>query len=220
MDPIDEATLRALAEMADEHLASAPSTPADHITLGGALPDAKHRALLDAVLATEARFERRDTEGRRAAVLLGGLGELEPLAALLRDLTIPLARRFGLDPARLEPPAGGELVVSVHRHGEFFGAHPDVRDPRQEPGERALTCVYHLHRLPRPFEGGELRLYDHVVVGGRPVPVAAHLDVPVEDNSLVAYLPTTRHEVLTVRSPEDRSFAAGRFAVIGHATWR
>jgi hypothetical protein len=84
--------------------------------------------------------------------------------------------------------------------------------------ERILTFVYYLHRQPAAFTGGELRLYDRWMVGGRPRAAPSFATFAPTDNTLLAYLPSSRHEVVTVRCPSG-TFANRRFAVSGFGMW-
>lgn len=59
-------------------------------------------------------------------------------------------------------------VLTAHGEGGHFGIHTDASRVRDV--SRALSAVYYLHRTPRGFGGGQLRLYDTVVDDGRARP--------------------------------------------------
>ncbi|WP_256098241.1 2OG-Fe(II) oxygenase, partial [Streptomyces sp. MnatMP-M17] len=48
--------------------------------------------------------------------------------------------------------------LNVHNDGDFYRSHQDTS--AEFAPRRLLTFVYYLHRTPRPFGGGELRVFD------------------------------------------------------------
>ncbi|MFJ3877126.1 2OG-Fe(II) oxygenase [Streptomyces sp. NPDC090077] len=108
--------------------------------------------------------------------------------------------------------------LNVHNDGDFYRAHQDV-GPQDFASRRLLTFVYYLHRTPRPFEGGALRLYDGATSlhpGGRPLTWQDRTwqDWPPEHDSIVFFLPDKWHEVRTVTCP-GKETRNSRFAVNG-----
>lgn len=125
--------------------------------------------------------------------------------AVLPDLWDRLAMT-PFEPGRVEAQA------TVHRDGDFYGVHRDW-DPHGPTATRRLSFVYYLHRMPRPYTGGDLLLYDTACGLGHHRPWAFTRLTPL-DNSLVLFPSQVMHEVTPVRlaggDPAD-----GRFTVNG-----
>ncbi len=106
--------------------------------------------------------------------------------------------------------------LNVHNDGDFYRSHQDTSvefAPR-----RLLTFVYYLHRTPRPFEGGELRVFDavlplHTDTAGK-WQERSWRDFEPEHDSIVFFRPTAWHEVRPVGCP-SKQHADSRFAVNG-----
>ncbi|WP_441248354.1 2OG-Fe(II) oxygenase [Kitasatospora sp. McL0602] len=106
--------------------------------------------------------------------------------------------------------------LNVHNDGDFYRAHQDTS--AEYAPRRLLTFVYYLHRTPRPFHGGELRVFD--------VALPLHTDAAggweertwrdwePEHDSIVFFRPTAWHEVRPVTCP-SRQHPDSRFAVNG-----
>jgi hypothetical protein len=108
-------------------------------------------------------------------------------------------------------PIGGiEIQATASGDGDLFRTHLD-----EEPdGSRAISFVYFLHREPRRFSGGELRVYETRMIDGKPVPVDhGHTLVP-RLNTIVFFPSRHQHEVLPVRVP-SKEFADSRFTING-----
>ncbi|MFI6588313.1 2OG-Fe(II) oxygenase [Embleya sp. NPDC050493] len=106
--------------------------------------------------------------------------------------------------------------LNVHNDGDFYRPHQDS-STEFEP-RRLLTFVYYLHRTPRPFGGGELRVFDavlplHTDTAGE-WQERSWRDWQPEHDSIVFFRPTAWHEVRPVDCP-SRRHADSRFAVNG-----
>ncbi|WP_424639738.1 2OG-Fe(II) oxygenase [Embleya sp. AB8] len=109
-----------------------------------------------------------------------------------------------------------DFSLNVHNDGDFYRPHQDT-DTEFAP-RRLLTFVYYLHRTPRPFDGGELRVFDavlplHTDTTGK-WQERSWRDWEPEHDSIVFFLPTAWHEVRPVGCP-SRRHADSRFAVNG-----
>jgi hypothetical protein len=106
--------------------------------------------------------------------------------------------------------------LNMHNDGDFYRAHQDTDGVQYT--DRVLTFVYYLHRTPRPFQGGELRVFD----SAKPVHATrterwadrTWRDWEPEHDSIVFFRPTIWHEVRKVTCP-DRRPENSRFAVNG-----
>ncbi|MFD3663708.1 2OG-Fe(II) oxygenase [Streptomyces sp. NPDC058659] len=134
------------------------------------------------------------------------------LLAAIEDVREAVEHTLGVDCRYTEPRYG----LNVHNDGDFYRPHQDTSAayaPR-----RLLTFVYYLHRTPRPFDGGELRVFDaalplHMEPTGD-WEERSWRDWEPEHDSIVFFLPTAWHEVRPVVCP-GRQHADSRFAVNG-----
>lgn len=117
-----------------------------------------------------------------------------------RALGIPV---FPLAPIESQLTAAGD--------GYYFKVHTD--EAPDVP--RVLTCVYYLHRQPRGFAGGELRLYDVIEEGDARRSAETFTALAPVANRLVVFPSNEFHEALPVRCP-SKAFEDNRFAV---TTW-
>ncbi|MFD8210091.1 2OG-Fe(II) oxygenase [Streptomyces sp. NPDC059695] len=134
------------------------------------------------------------------------------LLAAIDDVREAVEHTLGIDCRHTEPSYG----LNVHNDGDFYGPHQDTSaaySPR-----RLLTFVYYLHRTPRPFDGGELRVFDaalplHTETTGA-WEERTWRDWEPEHDSIVFFLPTAWHEVRPVVCPGGQH-GDSRFAVNG-----
>jgi SM-20-related protein len=147
----------------------------------------------------------------------GRLDEVVRHSSVLKDLGIfagPLQRKALALQASLEtafdlphtPPNDTQIEMVAHGDGAFYRPHTDTYtgDEYAPGGRRRITLVYYLHRRPRPFTGGRLRMFD---LGGEQT-----VEIEPVHDSLLAFPSSARHEVETIACPSS-GFADGRFAV-------
>jgi Rps23 Pro-64 3,4-dihydroxylase Tpa1-like proline 4-hydroxylase len=79
---------------------------------------------------------------------------------------------------------------------------------------RRITYVYYFHRQPKPFNGGEIRFFDHNPLAPEQPPVRHLLDLAPLQNSIVFFNSGTFHEVRDTicATPE---FENSRFTING-----
>jgi hypothetical protein len=106
-----------------------------------------------------------------------------------------------------------EVQVTAHGDGAYYRTHRDVSDS-EETDTRFLTFVYYLSRSPRPFSGGQLKLYDYQCVDGIWRQAETFHLIEPEPNRLVLFPACFLHEVLPVQS-RSGTFADSRFTVNG-----
>ena len=109
------------------------------------------------------------------------------------------------------PLAQVESQLTAATDGYYFKKHSD--EAPEIP--RVLTCLYYLHREPRGFAGGDLRLYDCIEEDGGRAGADTFTAVTPKANRLVVFPSDEFHEAMPVRCP-SRAFADSRFAV---TTW-
>jgi len=150
-----------------------------------------------------------DPNHRKSRVLF----EVGPVQALIeRRLRSCLNQIFrSLD----HPPftvATVEAQITASNDGEFFRTHND--NTHQVLQTRELTYVLFFHRDPKPFSGGELRLYDSHVENGRWVAGTRFTSIVTERNMAIFFPSHFMHEVAVVHCP-SLAFTDSRFTLNG-----
>lgn len=102
-----------------------------------------------------------------------------------------------------------DCALVAHNDGDFFLPHQD-RHPGNKD-ERVVTFVYYLHRTPRPFSGGQLRIYNTAAPHSGAAP---WWEIEPDHDSIVFLDPAAVHEVRRVTCP-SREHADSRFALTG-----
>ena len=132
--------------------------------------------------------------GRHRSIIETGL------AARLVDLAVAVGA------APVDRPRF-ELELTAHNDGAFYRRHIDTRTGADRRRIRVISGVYYVHRRPKAFSGGALRLY----AVGDPT-FATFQDVEPAHDALVVFPSWAPHEVMPVRCPSGR-FEDSRFAV-------
>lgn len=104
-------------------------------------------------------------------------------------------------------------VLTAHGEGGHYGMHTDASRVRDV--STAVSAVYYLHRRPRGFGGGQLRLHDTVVDGHRARPAETYRTIEPEHDTIVFFPASAFHEVVPSTCP-SRRFADHRFTL---TTW-
>jgi Rps23 Pro-64 3,4-dihydroxylase Tpa1-like proline 4-hydroxylase len=177
------------------------------------LPADKAAALLDWAIENETRFkpttvghasgERIDPE-IRVSSSVGKFGDVrEVLNHRLLEMAPALIRDLRVNALEI---TGTELELVAHNDGAFYGRHIDTATGASATGEslRFISATYYVHRQPKTFSGGALRLYSF--------DGDDHLDIQPEHNLLVVFPSWAQHQVTPISCP-SRKFADSRFAV-------
>jgi SM-20-related protein len=107
------------------------------------------------------------------------------------------------------PVANIDAQITASNDGDFFAIHSD--DGQELVASRHLTFVYFFHREPRPFEGGELRIYDSHNGNGSH---AGYQTIAPQQNQIVFFPCSLMHEITPVHCPSGE-FTDSRFTVNG-----
>jgi SM-20-related protein len=149
-------------------------------------------------------------DSRRKSSTLRNLGTVsggfdDAIRRLINDLAPSLIGEIIAGRARLD------LHAQAYGNGDFFGVHRDaeIRADRR----RIISFVYYISKVPRPFKGGELLLFDDQPDSSIFDPEKYSTILP-EDNSLILFPSYACHEVRPVvldsADPTD-----GRFSISG-----
>lgn len=107
-------------------------------------------------------------------------------------------------------PSRFEVELVAYTDGCFIARHRDTgTGVARHKQDRIVSMVYYLHREPKGFDGGELRLWPL-----RPAPAGTpgFVDISPRQNGLVAFPSWAVHEVLPVHVPSQR-YEDARFAI-------
>ncbi len=107
---------------------------------------------------------------------------------------------------------GVEAQITASNDGDFFHFHSDNGSDRV--ASRYLTFVYFFHREPRQFEGGELRIHDARLEGGRYVSEGSFQTIVPQQNQIVFFPCELLHEITPVNCA-SQLFADSRFTLNG-----
>jgi len=196
--------LRANCVVLDEFLA-----PAELETLMRYAQAREPRYRISEVISPGVPGGSVDFEYRRSMVLF----DLDdPGAALVERARAYLPRvleKLGRQPF---PIARVEAQITASNDGDFFRWHCD--DGEGEIATREITFVYFVHREPKPFRGGELRIFDTRKENGVFVPTAHCQVVAPRQNQIVFFQSALAHEITPIECP-SRAFVDSRFTVNG-----
>ncbi len=148
----------------------------------------------------------------RQALEFRGSWERERFQASLLEELPRVIPRLHLQPSK--PKIGPiELVLRAYQDGNFFKIHRDA-PPGSAFANRVMNYVYYFHKVPRPYTGGELLLFDSDPEADTFTQSRFTRVVP-EDNSLIIFPPNYYHCVVPIHCP-SKEFADSRFVINGH----
>ena len=99
-----------------------------------------------------------------------------------------------------------EAQITASNHGDFFRPHEDNTEAPLQT--RELTFVYFFHREPKPFQGGELRIYDSRDGSG------GYRAIVPQQNQIVFFPSHLLHEITPVNCASG-AFTDSRFTLNG-----
>ena len=165
----------------------------------------EHDFVLSEVVAPGAAATTVDFEHRKSRVLFELGKHEEMISGRILSYLPRILPAIGVEPF---PIARVEAQITASNHGDFFRPHEDNGDPPLRT--REFTFVYFFHREPRPFRGGELRIYDpHAANRG-----SAYRAIIPQQNQIVFFPSHLLHEITPVHCA-SRAFADSRFTVNG-----
>jgi SM-20-related protein len=171
------------------------------------LAERENRRFLDLILGNACRFEPSSTTtgeaNYRKSLVFYPPDECFPMMLELIESCLPFVTR-ALGKNRF-PVREVDMQVTAHNDGDFFKIHGDRGSGRTR--NRSITFVYYLHRVPRPFTGGELVLYS-------PSIRKRGFVVEPSNNSIVFFRSEQEHAVRRVNCQSHR-FEDSRFTING-----
>jgi hypothetical protein len=209
------AGLQALRRLA---AADQPIGPPRYVLLAKVL-GAPADELIDAMVSRRDEFGENESAGhayRHGWALPNVPAVTDPVRELVEARLESWCHVFDVDIGGASAATALEVAAAAataYRDGDFLSQHRDD-GKHARPNGRVLSFVYWLHRRPRPFSGGELRLCGWACRDGEIVPAPPAVDLEPHHDTLVVFPSTTMHEVFPVRCPAS-SFDASRFAITG-----
>jgi Rps23 Pro-64 3,4-dihydroxylase Tpa1-like proline 4-hydroxylase len=218
LDPQDSESVYLQALLADNPRPGAPKgmKPAPFILVKNFLPHDFHDTLIPFVLANQSKF---------VSSRVGRHAEYKPDVRMSLEyserwadgdrfvrhlLSIPdILPRLDLSHEVFDVAA---VRVRIYLDGHFFRVHVDA-EPNSPSANRLYAFVYFFQRTPRPYEGGELLLFD-TDYDAMTLSRTRFTCILPEDNSIVLFPATYFHAVLPVRVASGE-LADSRFVVNG-----
>ncbi|MGE0154407.1 MAG: 2OG-Fe(II) oxygenase [Reyranellaceae bacterium] len=215
LDPGDGRAARLAASLQGRRLPTPRdlAAPAPLWIVDDFLPAALHAEVLRFALAHRQALQPAATVGaaqpdwRRSQVDRTPDFAAPVLALVCREAEAAVGR-FGLEPFEM---ASRDIQFTAHNDGDYYKAHRDWAP--QTTHHRRLTFVYYLHRQPRGFAGGGLRLFDTPQEGEGFFDQAYATVLPL-DNRLVVFPSYVWHEVEKIVCP-GRLYEDSRFTLNG-----
>jgi Rps23 Pro-64 3,4-dihydroxylase Tpa1-like proline 4-hydroxylase len=180
----------------------------------------EHCQLLDFVSRSESDFLPSKTfndtdEGSYDIFHRNSLIYEPALPALSEGITQRIRKTFLNIMAQLEFPQFDlsyiEAQLTAHNNDHYYKLHNDSSTPKL--AGRQITFVYYFYCEPKPFSGGELRIFSSTAENTTLGYGASKLIEPL-NNSIVFFPSRYLHEVLPIHCP-SKAFTDSRFTVNG-----
>jgi Rps23 Pro-64 3,4-dihydroxylase Tpa1-like proline 4-hydroxylase len=150
-----------------------------------------------------------DYEHRRSRVLMNLGPHHEVIARRVQECLPQVLKKLKHEAFRVSQV---EAQITASNHGDFFRLHSD--NLHEDIVSREMTFVYFFHREPKPFQGGDLRIYDSRWQDGQYVRTGKYQTIAPEQNQIVFFPSSLVHEISPVDCP-TQAFADSRFTVNG-----
>jgi SM-20-related protein len=182
--------------------------PAEMAALWGYAMDREADFVASEVIGAQDQA-RHDTDFRRSRVLFDIAGIYPLVSDRVMSVLPHVLGRLGLEPFEIREL---ELQVTASNDSDWFKAHHD--SGHGVVSSRQLTFVYYCHREPRPFTGGQLKMYGDVNDADGPEAQRGALTITPAQNSIVFFPSHYLHEVLPTECA-SRRFADSRLTYNG-----
>lgn len=153
-----------------------------------------------------------DCNHRRSRVLMDLGKHQNVILERIQGVLPRVLDQFGIEEF---PVTRVEAQISASNDGDFFGAHSD--NGQEQIASRRITFVYFFHREPRPFTGGELRLYDPRDGSAQHLSAdrdGAYQTIVPQQNQIVFFPCSLMHEISPVQC-SSQAFGDSRFTLNG-----
>ncbi len=200
------------------HKVEIPSTyalGAQYLQFDDFLSPEDHQKLLAYAISTESQFVGSTTTNnlsdyrKSKLIYYPDQNVLQPLLDRIHTVLPEVLQKLGLSPFNI---ARIETQLTASNDGEFYKIHDDNSSP--PTATRQLTYVYYFYREPKPFTGGELRIYNNKIENHYWTRGEGFTTVEPRNNSIVFFFSGYEHEVLPVHCP-SKDFGDSRFTMNG-----
>lgn len=179
------------------------------------LSEAENQRILNYVIENQGEFEDSkigidDPNYRRSKIFyyFQEFGDL--IKERIKQVLPQVREHLGIPPFEITEI---EAQITAHNSGHYYKAHNDNGD--SVTATRTISYVYYFHREPKPFLGGELRMYDTLKLSDTLYSMAeSYTDIPPTNNSIVFFASGCCHEVRPVNCP-SKNFLDSRFTLNG-----
>jgi len=176
----------------------------------------ENKSLIDLALNMEewkqsTTFKSDKTHWRQSKYLMLKKEQCSVLIDKVEKMFPDLHKEFYGKPLKLEDT---EIQITRSHDGDFYKPHPDTALDGYLANRR-ITFVYYIHKLPKQFINGNIRIYDHVEnpVVGRQYKFNDYIEFEPNNNALLLFPSHQWHEVLPVRCALD--YTSSRFTING-----
>jgi SM-20-related protein len=188
--------------------------PSPYIQLDNFFSPDEYKRLLAYVAQHESDFvstsTSTDASDYRRSMVLYSFPEFSDLIVRRIQAIVPdVLNKLGLPTFTVSQI---ETQLTSHNDGNYYKIHND--NGSADTDTRELTYVYYFYREPKPFVGGELRLYDSKIENNFYVAADSFNLIEPRNNSIVFFPSRCMHEVLPVSCP-SKAFADSRFTING-----
>ncbi len=131
----------------------------------------------------------------RRARLLNDVAAVMPIIMPKLEALIPnVWAQLGMGPLNIKRL---ECQISAHGDGDFFNTHTDNGLP--DIAHRRVSYVCYIHREPKRFTGGKLRLYRTLLQGNDNKCGTAMIDIDPPGNGIIVFPSHIYHEVTPIQ---------------------
>ena len=147
-------------------------------------------------LAAQQGTYSTDTKLRRSRIL-DNVAEIAPTVGRKLYETMPrIFQALQMPPINFRTM---ECQISAHGDGDFFNTHTDNGLP--DIAHRTMSYVYYIHRKPKRFSGGHLKIYKTVIHEGMHSAGDLVADIDPPRNGLMVFPSYIQHEVSKLTCP-------------------
>ena len=161
---------------------------------------ANEAAFRDSTVSLSSQQESYATDAQiRRSRILDDVGAVAPLVGRRLYETMPrIFQGLKMPPISFRTM---ECQISVHGDGDFFMTHTDNGLPNI--AHRTMSYVYYVHREPKRFTGGQLRIYKTVIHEGLHSAGDLVADIDPPRNGLMVFPSYIQHEVARISCPSS-----------------
>lgn len=202
----------------------APPTPvllqSKYVKIENFLTEAENQRILNYVVENQSQFEdskvmTNDPSYRQSKIFYFFHEFDEMIKERVKKILPEILPQLDVRPFEIEEI---EAQITAHNDGHYYKVHNDNGDVHT--GNRAVSYLYYFHQEPKPYTGGELRIFDTWKLGESLYSMAeSYTDIEPTNNSLLFFVSSYCHEVRPVICP-SKEFRDSRFTLNGWVRYK